>query len=168
MKISIYKIKIKPFRFYLYHKHIINYDYMDKQIQLKHFLLPCIDSIIIQSEFLLFSKPHILFATTYLEIIGQQRFFLQTFLKETYFRNCYLKLTLRKLKLLIFLEICFNSIFLNYPFKKNLNYNQLNAKLHIFLESNTINNLNLFRNNCSIQISLPYSKIIKNYYLIPN
>ena len=148
---------MKPYRLYLYNKHIVSFDSLDRKLigfeknQLKKVGI----QVNINKHTNIIQK-----LTQYitLEVLGQQRFLMKnTFKKEN------LKVSFCKDKLLILADI----YLLFFFFEKNfcLTYITLLKKIHFFIQIQTINNLNLANSNRNfIQINPNYKNKLNNFY----
>lgn len=165
--------QLRPIRADSSYKFLTKFDYMDNNFlfyNYHQFSSLNLSKILIQTEFdFSSSKINLLMVGTILEILTQQRIFIQNSSKKTFSKLFYSKSTLRKIKLLVFLDICLASFFLDKLTPPLIfSYNKINKKLHVFFPTKFAEKLNSYSNlQYSIQI-FNYLNQDKKLNFLPN
>ena len=157
--------KIKPFRIELSEKYITRFDDIDrKPLHQIPWILP-LNKITVQ-EYSTLKIPN-LYSIIWLEFLGAQRLLFWNSLNNKKSSFFVPKLTIRKKKLFLILEICLNSLFLNYITNLNCMRNQ---NLHFFFNLKVLNNLNFSLKSSSVSFLISFSQKDQSTidYLIPN
>lgn len=134
---------MKPYRLHLYNKHVVNFDFLDRKLEFSNITKnwKCINLHININQRA--TNTQTLTQSIFLEILSQQRFLIKT--KKNIFRMDNLKASFCKNKLPVLLDICLLSLSLNKNF--SFSYEILIKKIHIFISTQLINNLNLVNFN---------------------
>nr|YP_008963790.1 hypothetical protein Grat.angu.mt.35 [Grateloupia angusta]AGO19303.1 hypothetical protein Grat.angu.mt.35 [Grateloupia angusta] len=163
-------------RLKLHYHYLSNFDFMDKESQVKKILvnIPKLDILVVWSELnkTNFEKNVILRALV-LELFGNQKVLIRNIDKK-FSAGPFFKLTFRKGNLFLFLDFCLNTIFLHEHKFWVWNNVQVNNKLHFYLNSNLINNFNIMSAQFRYSLQLSNLFILLNqkskgwsFYLIP-
>ena len=138
---------MKPFRLNSYEKHIVNFDFLDRNFSaIKSTEL---ENVTIQtSNCLTLSKFQILTLSLTLEAFTQQR------ILQKKVRCNYLEISVNKQKFLTLLDLYLASVFLGKVDKFIFSYERLVNKIDFFIPNQVINNLNfLTLNNTLIRLN---------------
>ena len=133
---------MKPYRLDLYKKYIVNFDFLDRNINKVN--KNVFKNVKIKTEkHLNSSKVEFLTLGLILEILTHQRFLIKLIKNKNFSKCNFFQTHINKNKFLLLLDIFLISTF----FDQLDNYNFLNVKLlrklYIFIPNQVINNLNL-------------------------
>lgn len=153
--------QINPIRINLSYQCLTKFDNIDNLLTYKSYQFNSLHSTKTFIQLKLnssFSKIDLLAMTTLLELLTQQRVLITNLSKVGFSKSYALKTTIRKSKLLIFLDLCLPTIFLTsisfFPSKLIFKLENINQKLHVFSSNKFVENLNLkFSSTYFIQIS---------------
>ena len=133
---------MKPYRLDLYNKYIINFDFLDRNIN--RINTNVFKSVKMKTEKnLSSSKVEFLTLALSLEILAQQRFLIKLIKNKTFSKFSYFQIHINKNKFLSLLDIFLIFTFFNQLDKYNFLNIKLLRKLYIFIPSQVIDNLNL-------------------------
>ena len=158
--------KVKPSRLNLYNKYVSRFDYLDSKSNLNSFIN--FDYLLVQTggDFLSIKNTSLKISLL-LEILTQQRIKILNSKKKKLKKFNYINVCLGKNKKWWVLDVYINSIFLTKLNNLNIIYEKVLNRLHFFITSKLITNLNLF-NITKLWIKLKVKKLAKAVYWLPN